>query len=117
MFSNALEVDLWRSCGGLRCLGLATVTLRVAALVGPSSLVTLEGDRVLGVDPAFDRAALMRRTTPPMLRFGVAASGGAYERRRGSGGFSLAPLHPLGPRAAAADPGPRGLGSSRSLAA
>jgi hypothetical protein len=81
VFSNAPEVDLWRvdlwrSCGGLSCLDLATVMSRMAALVGPSSLLTLAGDLVLGVDPDFDRAALTRRATPPRLRFGVAALGG-----------------------------------------
>ena len=37
VFSNAFEVGLRRSCAGLRCSDLATMTSRKAALVGPSA--------------------------------------------------------------------------------
>jgi len=71
--STALGVDLRRSCGGLRCLDLATVTSHSAASAGPLALMTLAGDHVLRVDPDSAGAALTRRATPPRLRFGVAA--------------------------------------------
>jgi hypothetical protein len=71
-----LKIDMWRSCGGLRCLDLATVTSLMAALVSPLSLMTLSGDIALRVDPDSGRAALTRRVSSPRLRCGVAAAWG-----------------------------------------
>jgi hypothetical protein len=74
LVSNALRVDLLRSCNGLKRLELATVTARKhARWARPSARVTLAGDHILKVDPGSDGASRTWRSTPPRLRFGAAA--------------------------------------------